>query len=266
MDEVWRLTVQKVIRLLLDRPIAFHRAFVTMSGSVTAALFLSQAVYWQNRMDGWFWKTQEQWEEETGLTRREQESARNRLKDLGVIREERRGNPAKLFFTVDFERVQTRLAENAILGCTETPHKNGEHRQPIKEAETTTEITAENIGQDTLPEFHSLEYARKLLEEINSPVTKQNNIAVSAALDSLVRSGKSKAAAYEFLLASASDAIERGERVDKFWFEDAKWRGVNGNGTRLSSQQQRTQRGRKAILDAAVSYARERAGTDQGKQ
>ena len=30
---------------LLDRPIAFHRCFVTLTGSVTAALMLSQALY-----------------------------------------------------------------------------------------------------------------------------------------------------------------------------------------------------------------------------
>ena len=29
----------------LDRPIAFHRCFVTLTGSVTVALMLSQAVY-----------------------------------------------------------------------------------------------------------------------------------------------------------------------------------------------------------------------------
>ena len=34
---------------LLDRPIAYHRIFARLTGSVHAALMLSQAVYWQNR-------------------------------------------------------------------------------------------------------------------------------------------------------------------------------------------------------------------------
>jgi hypothetical protein len=31
---------------LLDRPIAFHRIFVELTGSVLAAVMLSQAFYW----------------------------------------------------------------------------------------------------------------------------------------------------------------------------------------------------------------------------
>ena len=64
---------------LLDRPIAFHRCFVTLTGSVTAALMLSQALYWQRRCkepEGWWYKTLEEWTEETGLNRRETEAAR----------------------------------------------------------------------------------------------------------------------------------------------------------------------------------------------
>lgn len=60
---------------LLDRPIAFQRSFIRLDIGVTAALFLSQMTYWTNRSDddGWVYKTQEEWEEETGLSRYEQE-------------------------------------------------------------------------------------------------------------------------------------------------------------------------------------------------
>ena len=67
------------ILTVLDRPIAFQRAFVKLTDSINAALMLSQAVYWSSRTGdpgGWFWKTQSQWEDETGLTRREQDGAR----------------------------------------------------------------------------------------------------------------------------------------------------------------------------------------------
>ncbi|MDG4551745.1 MAG: hypothetical protein P9G45_15195 [Candidatus Contendobacter sp.] len=97
-----------------DRPIAFHRCFVTLTGSVTAALMLSQAVYWQkhNRHeDGWWWKTMEEWAEETGLSRREQESARSRLKTVGLLAEARRGVPAKLFYQVDLRALARRLSD-----------------------------------------------------------------------------------------------------------------------------------------------------------
>lgn len=94
---------------LLDRPIAFHRSFVTLTGSVNAALVLSQAVYWQQRIsaehDGWWYKTRTQWRDETGLTRREQETARKRLRNCGILTEERRGMPAKIWYRVNMEKL-----------------------------------------------------------------------------------------------------------------------------------------------------------------
>jgi len=99
----------------LDRPIAFHRPFVAITGSVTAALFLSQALYWAKRCkeheDGcsWFYKTQADWEEETGLTRYEQEGARKALRNLGVLKEKRVGLPAQLYFCIDLVALDAAL-------------------------------------------------------------------------------------------------------------------------------------------------------------
>jgi len=98
---------------LMDRPIAYHRVFADVTGSVTAAVFLSQAQYWQLRVpshdqdgnprDGYFYKSIEEWTEETRLTYREQAAARKVLRSLGVLDEEKRGVPARLYFKVDFE-------------------------------------------------------------------------------------------------------------------------------------------------------------------
>jgi len=90
---------------LLDRPIAFHRSFVTLTGSVNAALILSQAIYWQTRVseknNGWWYKSRAQWRDETGLSRREQETARKRLRNRGILLEERRGMPARIWYRVN---------------------------------------------------------------------------------------------------------------------------------------------------------------------
>ena len=89
---------------LLDRPIAYHRVFAHLTGSVQAALMLSQAVYWQARCtgeDGWWWKTAEDWQDETGLTRFEQDTARRTLRQLPFWREQRRGMPAKMYYSLD---------------------------------------------------------------------------------------------------------------------------------------------------------------------
>jgi hypothetical protein len=103
---------------LLDRPIAFHRCFVDLTGSVAAALMLSQAVYWTRikrrekpESDGWFYKTQAEWEEETALKRHDQERARKALRDTTFWCEDRRGLPAKLYFSVDLEALERALRQ-----------------------------------------------------------------------------------------------------------------------------------------------------------
>lgn len=98
---------------LLDKPIAFHRCYAAISGSVTAGLMLAQALYWtprEPRGDGWFYKTRDQWHEETCLTRSEQETARKKLKQRGLMQEELRGLPAQLWFKVNIEMVAQSLS------------------------------------------------------------------------------------------------------------------------------------------------------------
>ena len=151
---------------LLDRPIAFHRVFVVIAGGVLPALMLSQALYWSKHTadpHGWFWKTQAEWEEETGMGRREQETARARLRQTRFWQEDLRGIPAKVHFRLEMDLLaadlmgrtcQTSMAESAILVRREAPNKKGGKRQTslaesakhITEntSETTTETTAEN--------------------------------------------------------------------------------------------------------------------------
>ncbi|MGR9108952.1 MAG: hypothetical protein ACU843_18715, partial [Gammaproteobacteria bacterium] len=98
----------------LSRPIAFHRCFVDIAGSVNAALVLSQAFYWQHRIGeepggGWWYKTGSKWSEETGLSRHEQENARKKLKTAGLLREKKRGTPAKMWFRLDPAVLRDRL-------------------------------------------------------------------------------------------------------------------------------------------------------------
>lgn len=108
---------EKAVFRIMDRPIAFHRCFVDLTGSVTAALFLSQALDWQHWLPkepgGWWLKTREDWTEETGLSRREQETARRKLKEIGVLEEKRAGRPAKLLYRVN--RGQLNALLNAMV-------------------------------------------------------------------------------------------------------------------------------------------------------
>ena len=105
---------------MLDRPIAYQRCFVTISKSVTAAVMLSQAIYWAKRTtdaDKWFYKSQNEWEEETGLTRSEQETARKKLAAIGVLEEKKQGLPCRLYFRVNTKTLYLRLIESNNQDC-----------------------------------------------------------------------------------------------------------------------------------------------------
>lgn len=119
---------------LLDRPIAYNPSFAKLrvgnvkSGPV-AAVFLSQMVYWHNRMDGgWVYKTQADITSETALSRDEQETARKRLVALGVLDEQRRGVPATMHYRVNALRLEelliatTKPAKKAPKEKTRTRH------------------------------------------------------------------------------------------------------------------------------------------------
>lgn len=97
-----------------DRPIAYHPILAKVCGSVTAALFLSQIAYWNDKgfdADGWIYKTEAQMEAETGMSRKEQETARKRLVWCGILKEERRGIPAKMWYLIDWEALTILLDE-----------------------------------------------------------------------------------------------------------------------------------------------------------
>ena len=102
---------------LLGRQIAFHRRLVDLTASVKAALLLSQAIYWTRhgrdieQRAGWFYKTMGQWEMETGLSTKEQVGARDILRRLAILDEQRVGVPAKLHFRLALDQFGTLLSD-----------------------------------------------------------------------------------------------------------------------------------------------------------
>ena len=102
---------------VFDVPVTFHRCLVPVAGGVTSALMLSQAIWITQTLEasagGWFIRSQEQWTEETGLSRWEQETARRALRRAGLLEERRVGMPAKLWFRVCPEAVLHALQASA---------------------------------------------------------------------------------------------------------------------------------------------------------
>lgn len=106
-----------VIWPLLGRHIAFHRRLVDLTASVKAALLLSQLIYWTRHgrdvapAGGWIHKTAGQWTMETGLSVKEQSTARAVLHGLALLDERRMGLPAKLHYRLRIEPLGCLLAE-----------------------------------------------------------------------------------------------------------------------------------------------------------
>lgn len=145
------------LRLLLVRPISFHRVFAEIAGGATAGLFLSQLFYWCDKgedPDGWIYKTQAQWTEETCLTRSEQERARQALRDHGLLEEVKRGIPARLFYRLDVEGLARMLnaasldasSKKQLASMLDPADQDAGSRNHSPITETTSETIQTRVG------------------------------------------------------------------------------------------------------------------------
>ena len=127
--------------VLADRSVSYHPAFSRLAGgSAAAGVFLSQALYWQLRIPekrppgcpgpDWFWKSGRDWEEETALSRQQQETARAKLVQLGVLREKRCGVPARMFFKVDMDKLEELLKKQSVRKPATTKKEKKEEQPP----------------------------------------------------------------------------------------------------------------------------------------
>ena len=83
----------------IGRPVAYYPQLARAVGSVNAAIMLCHLLSFAVEKDeqgGWIARTSAQLEEDTGLGRRQQESARVQLRTIGLVEERLFGLPAKL--------------------------------------------------------------------------------------------------------------------------------------------------------------------------
>lgn len=122
-----------ILELLGTRPIAFNPLLAKIGKSANAGLFLSQLLYWWNKgyKTGWIYKTIKEAQEETALTRAEQDTAINTWKGLGILTVKKMGLPQKRHFKIHTKKLigiikkqQTsvletvnQFAENSKLNC-----------------------------------------------------------------------------------------------------------------------------------------------------
>ena len=89
-----------------DNILAVPRLFCKMTGSLESGIFLSQLLYWSdkgNDPDGWFYKSLEEWSEETFLSEYHVRRSTKLFQDAGFLRTELRkvGNAPKVHYKID---------------------------------------------------------------------------------------------------------------------------------------------------------------------
>jgi hypothetical protein len=104
---------QKIKDMLPNRVVGYSPDLARVVGGATIGLFLSQLLFLSDKganPEGWVYKSEQEMGKETGLTKREQQTARRKLLSLGVIAIMRGGWKNTYHFKVIWEKLYQVIA------------------------------------------------------------------------------------------------------------------------------------------------------------
>jgi hypothetical protein len=144
---------QKVKEMLPNRTVGYSPDLARAVGGATIGLFLSQLLFLSDKganPDGWVYKSEQEMGKETGLTKREQQTARRKLLALGIIAMMRGGWKNTYHFKVIWEKLYQVIAGLQRLQTVPTekpePLQNvaaqSEHNVPTKPPEWQRNVSA----------------------------------------------------------------------------------------------------------------------------
>lgn len=158
------------------QPIAYFPKLGKYIGCVKAGIFLGQMVFWSDKTDSplGVYKTSDQIEEETGLSYREQVSARKKLVALGLISETYKRLDHRLYFKFNEKRFDEWLSEmilansQNVISPTDKSAVREQTKAQFVPTENTTDINThsnahvENQNVDSwTPDLEQLAFALK---------------------------------------------------------------------------------------------------------
>ena len=113
------------------RVIAYRPNLARLFGGVIAEVFFEQIFYWQDKTDSdlGVYKTQEELEVETGLSRKEQETARKLLREKGVLIETYKRLEHRLYYKIDCDKLDELLATLANVQNEHSPMSESDIRE-----------------------------------------------------------------------------------------------------------------------------------------
>jgi hypothetical protein len=105
---------QGVKEILSNRIVGYSPELGRIVGGVTTGVYLCQLMFLSdkgNDPEGWIYKSEAEMGQETGLTKREQQTARKKLLKLGVIEIKRGGWRNMYHFRIDWENLLAVIAD-----------------------------------------------------------------------------------------------------------------------------------------------------------
>jgi hypothetical protein len=138
-----------ILRELNQRPIAYYPVYRKITGSLTGAVLLSQLMYWFSIKDS-FYKTDSEIKEETQLTTDELRSAKKTIKKLDFIIIERKGIPAKTWYTIDwiaYKEALEGISKKSSVGETQQSDLGNSQSQFREIPETITKTTSKTTSK-----------------------------------------------------------------------------------------------------------------------
>jgi hypothetical protein len=109
-----------------QKTIVIYPVYLDITGDYATAAALSQVLYWHNVMNGKFYKTDSDFEQELHLTPKQFRRVKTALKTLSFLKITVEQNPSKTFYDVDY------TAMTALIKQLKPPAQKGEPRPAQK--------------------------------------------------------------------------------------------------------------------------------------
>ncbi len=159
---------QKIKDMLPNRIVGYSPDLARMVGGATTGLYLSQLLFQSDKganPEGWVYKSEQEMGKETGLTKREQQTARRKLLSLGVITIMRGGWKNTYHFKVLWERLY-----QVIAGSQRAQNVSTEKNEPIQNVSTEP---VQNVS--TTPAQWQQNVSTKWKQTVGTPDTHRDN-------------------------------------------------------------------------------------------
>ncbi len=168
-----------------DSVITIPKIYIDFTGDLTTAAILNQLVFYSDkgkRSDGFFYKSYKEWEEETGLTKRQVSYSIGKIKELGLVEtklKKANGSPT-IHYKLDYDK----LLDSIVTKC----HYRLEQNVTIDSdkvsqslTENTTEITTENnMSTSKIPYKDIIDYLNEKADKRFKHTTANNQKFIKA--------------------------------------------------------------------------------------